>query len=74
MSNTEKSKIEIPVSQKYLLTVQEAVAYATIGKTRIYELIRTGQLKAIKVGRYNKIHRLELEKFLDEAADKGVAL
>ena len=74
MNNVDKTRIDIPVSEKYLLTVPEAVAYATIGKNRIYELIRSGQLKTIKVGRYNKIHRLELEKFLDRAAEENIIL
>ena len=60
--------------EKYLLSVSEAVEYANIGKNRIYELIRSGRIKTIKVGRYNKIHRLELEKFLDMAANENMVL
>ncbi|MBP2027445.1 excisionase family DNA binding protein [Acetoanaerobium pronyense] len=60
--------------EKYLLTVKEVIEYTGIGQNRIYELIKKGDIKAVKVGRYNRIHRLELEKFLDEAVREGIQL
>lgn len=60
--------------EKYLLTVKEAIEYTGIGQNRIYELIKKGDIKAVKVGRYNRIHRIELEKFLDQAAMEGITL
>jgi excisionase family DNA binding protein len=37
--------------EKHSLTVQEACACSGIGKTKLYELIGSGQLKARKLGK-----------------------
>ena len=60
--------------EKYLLSVNEAQEYTGIGRDKIYKLMRSGQLKTIKIGRYNKIHRIELEKFLDHAAQQNISI
>lgn len=60
--------------EKYLLTVTEVMEYTGIGRDRLYALIRSGQLPHISIGKYKKVHRLELEKFLDDAAKQRAQL
>ncbi|MDP3443402.1 MAG: helix-turn-helix domain-containing protein [Ignavibacteria bacterium] len=60
--------------EKYLLTVSEAQEYTGIGRDAIYQLLRSGKIDYIKIGRYHKIHKLELERFLDTAAKERTQL
>ena len=62
------------MEQKYLLSAAEAWKFSGLPRDKIYSLIRSGQLKTIRVGQRHKIHRLELEKFLDEAAQNHMEL
>ena len=51
--------------QSLLLTVGEAAAVLAIGRTTLYELIATGQLATVHIGRAVRIPRSELEAFVD---------
>ena len=74
MNNTDNLITNIPIQDKYLLSVTEVMEYTGLGRDRVYQLMRSGRVKTIKIGRYNKIHRLELEKFLDQAAEENIVL
>ena len=50
--------------QREGLSVPEACTVAGIGKTKIYEAIATGQLKARKLGKRRLILRDDLRDFL----------
>jgi excisionase family DNA binding protein len=50
--------------QSLLLTVAEAAAVLAIGRTTLYELIATGQLATVHIGRAVRIPRAELEAFV----------
>jgi Helix-turn-helix domain len=45
------------------LTINEAVAESRIGRTRLYESIRTGALPCRKLGKKSIILRSDLEAF-----------
>jgi len=48
------------------LTVQEMQRLLNIGSTKSYELIATGQIPYVKIGRSIRINRLQLEEWLDQ--------
>ncbi len=50
--------------QKIALSLDEATTYSNIGKTRLYQAINDGALKARKLGRKTLILRADLEDFL----------
>jgi excisionase family DNA binding protein len=50
--------------EKHALTIHEACSYSGIGKTKIYEAINAGKLKARKVGKRTLILSDELREFL----------
>lgn len=52
-----------PISSA-LLRVQEACDYARIGRTKLYELIQNGTLRAVKVGAATRIGRDSLDNWL----------
>lgn len=60
------------MSERLLYGIAEAGAVLGIGRTKVYDLVSAGELRAVHVGRRALIHRDELERFaaalLDEAA------
>jgi excisionase family DNA binding protein len=51
-------------TQNLLLHVEEAADILAIGRTKAYELIASGQLHAIRLGRATRISWRELERFV----------
>ena len=52
-------------ARKLVLTVEEAAALLTIGRSLCYELVRTGALGHVRAGRRILVPRHALEVFLD---------
>lgn len=50
------------------LRVNDLMPVLKIGRNTAYDLIRSGQLKAIRVGNSYRVSRSELLRFLGEAA------
>jgi excisionase family DNA binding protein len=48
-----------------VLTVEEAAQALKIGRTATYELIKTGQLSSIMIGRLRRIRHTDLIAYLD---------
>jgi excisionase family DNA binding protein len=51
--------------------IKEAENALGIGKTKIYELLKTGQLRSVKVGGRRLIPADSIEKFLQELIEKA---
>ena len=51
-----------------VLRVSDLMPVLKIGRNTAYDLIRSGQLKAIRVGNSYRVSRSELLRFLGEAA------
>jgi excisionase family DNA binding protein len=52
---------------KLLYTVAEATELLNIGKTSLYQLMASGSLKVIKIGRSTRISAQELQRFVRDA-------
>ena len=50
--------------EKHGLTIQEACAFSGIGKTKLYEAINSGKLKARKAGKRTLILADDLRHYL----------
>jgi excisionase family DNA binding protein len=61
------------MTDKMGLTVQEAVTLSGIGRTRIFDAIKSRQLKAKKFGRRTLILPDSLKNFLETLPDREVA-
>lgn len=58
---------EIPISEKVLLTIEEAAAYSNIGLNTIRYLLNMPRCRFVfKVGRRKLVKRREFEKYLLE--------
>ena len=50
--------------EKLLLSPTEAAAHLSVGRSKIYELIRLGQVRSVKVGGCRRIPRSALAEFV----------
>jgi excisionase family DNA binding protein len=62
----------LSLHDKLVLTVQEACALASIGRTKLYEEVRAGRLAVRKRGSRTLINRTELDRYLESAPRKSV--
>lgn len=57
-----------------LLRIPEAAAELSIGRSRLYELIQAGELRAVKIGsRGVRIPDVELDRFVAERLEQPKA-
>lgn len=57
------------ISERLLLTVDQAADLLGIGRTFAYHLISVGQWPTVKLGRLRRIRRSDLEVWLDTQTD-----
>ena len=63
---------EIPVWEKYCLTIKEATEYFNIGRDTMYKLSKIPDAPFIlRIGRSVLIKRKSFEKYLDSIRDIG---
>ena len=60
--------------QRLLLRIPEVAETLGIGRTKIYELIATGELPTIRVGRAVRISVSTLQKWVEAREQQGVSL
>lgn len=53
-----------------MLRPEEAARHAGIGRTKMYELIRTGQVRSVKIGRSRRIPVDALDRYIDALLDE----
>jgi excisionase family DNA binding protein len=59
--------------ERLLLTVPEAAARLSLGRSKVYELLTRGELQAVRIGRAVRIPVAELEHFVARLAASGVS-
>ena len=58
-----------PGQMPLLLTVRDVEAALQLGRTRTYELVRSGELPVIRLGRIVRVPRDELERWIESHTD-----
>jgi excisionase family DNA binding protein len=61
------------MTERLLVPVPEAAALLGIGRTRAWQLIYEGRLRAVRIGRRTLIPRTELERFVRELEQEAAA-
>jgi excisionase family DNA binding protein len=51
--------------EKLAYSVEEAIEVTTVGRSKLYELMATGQLESVQVGRRRLIPAEALRRFMD---------
>lgn len=59
--------------EKLLLTAEEAAAALGIGRTRVFALIRAGELRSLKIGASRRIPSDALDEFVRRSASPTAA-
>lgn len=63
--------------EKLLLTAEEAAAMVGLGRTKVYELLRVGQIESVRIGRCRRIPLRAVHAYVErlsrEAAGYEVA-
>ncbi|MPZ94089.1 MAG: helix-turn-helix domain-containing protein [Propionibacteriales bacterium] len=52
-----------------LLKIPEVMARLAVGQTKVYELLSSGELRSVKVGRSRRVPSNELDRFMAELDD-----
>lgn len=56
-----------------LLRVEEAARCLGIARTLMYELVRTGEVQSVRVGRLRRIPVASLQTYIDELCNRPAA-
>lgn len=59
---------EIPPYPKIALSIEQALEVSNLGRTKLYELLKSGSLPARKLGRRTLILQSDLDAFLTSLA------
>ena len=57
--------MEAGVEQKEWFTADELVRWLGLGRTKTYEMLRSGELPSYKIGRVRRIRRQDVEAWLE---------
>lgn len=52
-----------------LLKIPEVMARLAVGQTKVYELMSSGELRSVKVGRSRRVPSDDLERFMADLDD-----
>jgi excisionase family DNA binding protein len=58
-----------PAPERALLTVEEAAERLHIGRTRMFELVKSGQIESVQIGRLRRIHPEAIEVYARRLRD-----
>jgi excisionase family DNA binding protein len=70
LSGSESSKREVGNMEKLLLSPAEAAAHLSIGRSKVYELMRLGELRSVKIGASRRIPQAALADFIGALAQE----
>jgi excisionase family DNA binding protein len=63
--------METTTPTKLLLTTEEAASVLGIGRTRMYQLVRTGKVRSVTLGRSRRIRPEDLETYVEQLAGQS---
>lgn len=58
-----RSRLTVSLGEKCAFNMNEAAAYGPLGRSRLYEEIKAGNLRSARVGGRRAILRFDLEEF-----------
>jgi excisionase family DNA binding protein len=56
---------DVMAADRLLLTPEEVARVLRVGRTTVYALMKSGQLRSIHIGRSCRLSRAELERYVD---------
>ena len=64
---------DVLATDALLLTPEEAAKVLRVGRTTIYALMKTGQLRPVHLGRSCRLARIELERYVSRLQDSPLS-
>lgn len=61
----------MPLAEAKLLTVPEVMALLRLGRCKVYDLIRSGELESIKVGRARRVPADAVDTFIAQLREEA---
>ncbi|WP_233617745.1 helix-turn-helix domain-containing protein [Actinomadura sp. WAC 06369] len=61
----------MPLAEAKLLTVPEVMAALRLGRCKVYDLIRSGELESVKVGRARRVPADAVDAFIDNLREEA---
>ncbi len=58
-----------PFGNPLLLTINQVAAMLNLGRTKTYEIVRSGKIKSLKIGSRRLIPCEEVEKYINDVSD-----
>ncbi len=55
------------IPMERLLTVEEVIAHLQISRSKLYQLVREGQLRAVKIGRTVRFRSGTIQAFIEQS-------
>jgi len=71
--DTEGDVLSVPARETEWLSLKDVQQLLGIGKTKTYELVTTGELPAVRIGRCIRVNRRELDEWLHRQRYLNVA-
>ncbi|RSN59586.1 excisionase [Actinomadura sp. WAC 06369] len=59
------------MAEAKLLTVPEVMAALRLGRCKVYDLIRSGELESVKVGRARRVPADAVDAFIDNLREEA---
>ncbi len=59
----------MPLEPPALLRAEEAARITSLGRSTIFKMLSTGELRAVRIGRAVRVRRSDLEAWIAERAD-----
>jgi len=66
MDNNTKNNVT-----ENLLTIKDVKARLQLGHTKVTELVISGKLPSLKIGKSRRVRRIDLDKFLESLIDQN---
>jgi excisionase family DNA binding protein len=58
--------VQRPAAEREWMRLSEMQEMLSIGRTKAWEIVASGQVRAVKIGRSVRVHRPSLERWLAE--------
>jgi excisionase family DNA binding protein len=56
---------------KLLLTAEEAAEVVGVGRTKVYELLRVGQIESVRIGRCRRIPLRAIQEYVARLSEEA---
>jgi excisionase family DNA binding protein len=54
---------------EYLMSTEELAKFLGLGRTRTYELLSTGIIPSVRIGRLRKVRRTDVDKYIESCLE-----